>query len=139
TWIWICSSGCRPWNGSRTIERAQPPSTDRSMRMTSMIRIVTAASVAFAAAAALSTVAAMAEPTPPAPGKVTVNYVVPPFQHIYENLKRRKVLEELGEFLAPLKLKRDLALKTVQCNTVNAFYSSADHSLSMCYEMVAEF
>lgn len=105
-----------------------------------MKRIVTSAMLTFAATAILSSAATTQPATAePAPGKVTVNYVLPPYQHIYEKLKQRKVLEELGEFLSPLKLKRDLILRTVQCNTVNAFYSSSDRSISMCYEMVAEF
>jgi Putative metallopeptidase len=108
--------------------------------MTPMKRLVTAATLVFAASALLSTAAFAQRPAvEPQRGKVTAHYIEPPYQHIYENLKRRRVLEELGEFLSPLKLKRDLALKTVQCGVVNAFYNPSDHSISMCYEMVAEF
>ncbi len=105
-----------------------------------MKRLVTAATLALAATALLSTAALTQRPAADPPrGKVLADYVLPPYQHIYENLKRRQVLEELGEFLSPLKLKRDLTLKTVQCGVVNAFYDPDDHSISMCYEMVAEF
>jgi hypothetical protein len=108
--------------------------------MTPMKRFVAAATLALAASALLSTAALTQRPAADPPrGKVMTYYVVPTYQHIYESLKRRRALEELGEFLSPLKLKRDLTLKTVQCDMVNAFYDPDDHSISMCYEMVAEF
>jgi hypothetical protein len=57
---------------------------------------------------------------------------------VYELLKKRKVLEELQHFLAPLRLPHPLLLRAAQCNVVNACYNRAYRSLTICYELVAD-
>jgi hypothetical protein len=65
---------------------------------------------------------------------------VPPDKIVYvplmRRLKARRVLEQLSEFLAPLRLPHAFFLETKQCDTVNAFYSSSTWSLNICYELV---
>ena len=57
---------------------------------------------------------------------------------VRERLMARKLLEELSQFLAPLKLPINLKLLTHQCGTANAFYSAATSTVTLCYEYVAE-
>jgi hypothetical protein len=71
--------------------------------------------------------------------RVDFAYVAPsdPYlRPVYERLKKRQVLEELRQFLAPLRLPRKLTLKTLQCQTTNAFYNPREVALNICYEYV---
>ncbi len=73
--------------------------------------------------------------------RVTIDYIEPrspQFQDVYERIKKRKVLEELAEFLAPLRLPRTLRLKTKECGYNNAFYDPLEWSLNICYELVLD-
>src|SRR5262249_23186497 len=45
-----------------------------------------------------------------------------------------QLLEELSQFLAPLKLPRTLRVRTKPCNEVNAFYDPAEWTVNICYE-----
>jgi Putative metallopeptidase len=75
----------------------------------------------------------------PANPDVELTYVAPEapeLQSVYQRLKERQVLEELQHFLAPLRLPHLLHVRTAQCNQANAFYSSSDRSLTLCYELV---
>jgi len=76
----------------------------------------------------------------PAHPDITIAYVPPSkaqWQPLMGALQQRKVLEELRSFLAPLRLPHPLALRTRQCDVVNAFYNPADRSITLCYELVA--
>ncbi|MEA2987552.1 MAG: hypothetical protein QOG83_263 [Alphaproteobacteria bacterium] len=53
---------------------------------------------------------------------------------LYERLKNRRVLEQFKAFLSPLRMTRKLTLRTLDCNTPNAFYNSSSNSLELCYE-----
>jgi Putative metallopeptidase len=53
---------------------------------------------------------------------------------IYERVKKRQVLEELSAFLSPLRLPKTLRVRTLQCNTVNAFYDPDEFTVKICYE-----
>src|SRR5262245_45722662 len=44
------------------------------------------------------------------------------YQALYERVKKRAVLEEISEFLSPLKLKQKLIFETTTCGVENAFY-----------------
>jgi len=59
----------------------------------------------------------------------------PAHQPIYERLKKRRVLEDLQEFMSPLKLPQPLTIKMEGCGVVNAYYSSG--SVTICYEYIA--
>jgi hypothetical protein len=77
---------------------------------------------------------------PPNP-KIEIEYrppAAPRLEGVYEQLKGRKILEELQRFLAPLRLPHNLRLLTRQCDQVNAFYNGSDRSLTICYELVEE-
>jgi hypothetical protein len=69
---------------------------------------------------------------------VSVDYLEPKdpkLQAIYERVKGHKVLEEYSGFLSPLRLPVTLRLKTLQCDTDNAFYESTYWAVHMCYEL----
>jgi hypothetical protein len=70
--------------------------------------------------------------------KVATAYVEPldpKHRPIYERLKKRQVLEQLQQFLAPLRLPRTLTVKVEGCRgMVNAWY--LDASVTLCYEYI---
>jgi len=59
----------------------------------------------------------------------------PAHRPIYERLQKRRVLEDLRDFLSPLKLPQTLTLKIEGCGAVNAYYSSG--AVTICYEYIA--
>src|ERR1700704_3764561 len=74
----------------------------------------------------------------PETSSVRITYVEPvnpAHQPIMERLKRRQVLEDLRDFLSPLRLPARLLIKVEGCNgTVNAWYSA--NAVTYCYEMI---
>jgi hypothetical protein len=58
------------------------------------------------------------------------------YQALHDRVKKRGLLEEISEFLSPLKLKQTLTFETTTCGTVNAFYDPADQTVHLCYEML---
>jgi len=78
--------------------------------------------------------------------KIQVDYYAPrdpALQSLYEKLKQRKVLEELGQFLAPVSWPRTLRLIMKQCPrsgtpTPAAFYNYDEYSLTVCYQLFAD-
>jgi len=58
------------------------------------------------------------------------------YQALYDRVKKRAVLEEISEFLSPLKLKKKLIFETTSCGEVNAFYDFSDQTVHLCYEML---
>jgi hypothetical protein len=67
---------------------------------------------------------------------VVTRYTDWKYQALYERVKKRAVLEEISEFLSPLKLKKKLTFETTSCGTVNAFYDHNDQTVHLCYEML---
>jgi hypothetical protein len=59
----------------------------------------------------------------------------PAHRPIYERLQKRRVLEDLRDFLSPLKLPKPLTIKLEGCGVVNAYYSGG--AVTICYEYVA--
>ena len=57
------------------------------------------------------------------------------YQALYERVKKRAVLEEISEFLSPLKLKQKLIFETTQCGVENAFYDFNTNTVHLCYEI----
>jgi hypothetical protein len=114
------------------------------MNRNAMNRIVTVTALAVAVAwpAVVSTpVKAQALSDFPTNSNITVDYVEPRdarFQGVYERVKKRQVLEELAQFLSPLRLPHTLRLKTKQCGVVNAFYDPSEWSLNICYELILD-
>jgi hypothetical protein len=71
---------------------------------------------------------------------VEIAYVAPsnPTYHpIYERLQKRRVLEELRELLAPLRLPRKVLAKIEQCNQESRPYEPAG-PVAICYEYIHE-
>jgi hypothetical protein len=71
--------------------------------------------------------------------QIDIAYVAPKntaFQPYYEELKRRQVLEELQQFLSPLRLPRKILVKTDECSTNTAPYDSGK-PIIVCYEYIA--
>jgi hypothetical protein len=67
---------------------------------------------------------------------VVTRYTDWKYEALYERVKKRGVLEEISEFLSPLKLKKKLIFETSSCGVVNAFYDPADQTVHLCYEML---
>jgi hypothetical protein len=91
------------------------------------------------AALAVTAPAAAQTPARPASDAVRINYAEPKnpeHRPIHERLKKRRVLEDLQEFLSPLRLPEPLTIKIEGCNgIVNAYYS--DRAVTICYEYIA--
>ncbi len=71
--------------------------------------------------------------------RLTIDYVEPrsdEFQDLYRRLKQRQVLEELAQFLSPLKLPLTLRLTFAECGMVNADYDPLGLRIRICYEWV---
>ena len=82
--------------------------------------------------------AAAQPPAVPAGDQVRISYGVPKnpaHQPIYERLQKRRVLEDLRDFLSPLRLPQPLTIKIESCGVVNAYYSN--HAVTICYEYIA--
>jgi hypothetical protein len=73
--------------------------------------------------------------------RVAVAYVPPrdaKYQTMHDLLKEQRVLEKFREYLSPIRLPEVLTLKFDQCGTANAWYEASDHTVTVCYEYVAE-
>jgi hypothetical protein len=71
--------------------------------------------------------------------KLIVDYIEPvsdKYQDIYERLKKRQVLEELVQFLSPLKLPFTLRLKTAECGEIIPDYEPLELRVRLCYEWI---
>jgi len=58
------------------------------------------------------------------------------FLPVLDRLKQHKVLEQLSQFLSPLKLPHKFYLVTNECGKINAFYSSDVRAIILCYEFI---
>jgi putative metallopeptidase DUF4344 len=102
--------------------------------------IANAAALALTAAwpaAAIAPAAAQGAPELRNPQIETV-YVEPKdsaFRPIYERLKKRRVLEQLEQLLAPLRLPRKLQVRIDQCGTPFADYKPGGPA-TICYEYI---
>lgn len=70
--------------------------------------------------------------------KVLIEYVAPKnaqYKAIYERLKARLVLERLQVLLGPLKLEKELRIKTDECGAPLVPYKRGE-PVSICYEYV---
>lgn len=70
---------------------------------------------------------------------IEIEYVPPAQQYlrpVYERLKQRKVLEQLKDFLSPLRLPVTLRIRTLQCDDTNAYWAGRVEGLKLCYEYV---
>jgi hypothetical protein len=93
----------------------------------------------LAAAMGLAAAPAKAQPhADPGAGSVRIAYgetTNPVHRAIMERMQKRHVLEELRDFLSPLKLPAPLLIKVEGCNgTVNAWYAA--NTVTYCYELI---
>jgi len=103
----------------------------------STVRVVTLALVALVAAWC-GPVAAQA-PAELVSGTVSYAYLPPKspkYVPMVERLKAFRILEQLSEFLAPLRLPHKLTLTTKECGFVNAYYAPSRWVIEVCYEFV---
>jgi putative metallopeptidase DUF4344 len=108
-------------------------------RLTRSVAVLAAA----LAAAALQPPPAAAQPAPELRNdKIKVDYYEPRNQALmplYERLQRRRVLEELSQFLAAVRWPKTLRLIAKECppNTPRpeVYYSGYERSLTFCYQM----
>ncbi len=73
--------------------------------------------------------------------RVAITYAPPTnprYQMMHDLLKQQQVLEKFRDYLSPIRLRETLTLKFDQCGTANAWYESSDHTVTVCYEYVAE-
>src|SRR5262245_32277921 len=86
--------------------------------------------------------AAPAQPRPEPLTGVGIDYGDPKLdanKRVRDRLMNRKgggALEQYREFMSPLKLTRRLTVRMKECGGVDAHYSSADSSITFCYELL---
>jgi hypothetical protein len=79
-------------------------------------------------------------PVPARNPQVEIGYVAPADRSllpIYTRLKDRKVLEELAQFLAPLRLPSKLTVQVAQCGDKRRPYTTGG-PVTICYELVRQ-
>jgi hypothetical protein len=59
------------------------------------------------------------------------------YRALYDRLSKRRVLEELAQFLAPLRLPRKLTVKLDECGTPRLPYRR-EGPVVICYELISE-
>jgi hypothetical protein len=93
---------------------------------------------------ALTALPAAAQPKPqsqtsalaPNPN-IVIDYIDPrtaASQATLQRLRKRQVLEEMNQFLSPLRLPRVLRIRTKTCGQANAYYVPAEWAINICYE-----
>jgi hypothetical protein len=60
----------------------------------------------------------------------------PDFQYIYQQIKTRGILEQLAQFLSPLKLPHKITLQTGQCGATYVPYTHGP--VTICYEYLVQ-
>jgi Putative metallopeptidase/Protein of unknown function (DUF1036) len=71
--------------------------------------------------------------------KISYAYVPPKslkYVSMVARLQSFAVLEQLSQFLSPLRLPHRLTLTVAECGTANAFYMPTAWQIVMCYEMI---
>jgi hypothetical protein len=124
----------------RTADHRPVRSFEFKLRITSMKSILSAAALALACVSfSPDPAAAQAVQSPELlrNSKVIIDYIdprSPKSEQTLARLKKRQVLEELAQFLSPLRLPRVLRIRTKSCFQANAFYMPAEWAVSLCYE-----
>jgi hypothetical protein len=107
-----------------------------------MKRVGTAAAVAFAVAWLQTTPAMAQTPLALRNEKIKFDYYEPrnpALLPLYERMQRRAVLENLGQFLAPVRWPKTLRLVMKECPAgaprPEVFYSRIERSVNVCYQL----
>lgn len=93
----------------------------------------------FACAIGVPPAAAQVPPDLQPNTRIAIDYIdprTPKYDEFLERLRSRRVLEQLAQFLSPLRLPRVLRLRTKQCGVENAYYDNSEWSITFCYEML---
>jgi Putative metallopeptidase len=105
----------------------------RSILRVAGLALVSWAAVACGPAAAQQAPSSLTSPT------VTFAYLPPKspkYVPMIDRLKSFRVLEQLSEFLSPLRLPHRFTLSTKECGFVNAQYVPSRWGIELCYEFV---
>ncbi len=110
-----------------------------------MMKMKWIAQIAAVAVAAWTTVVPAPAPAEASPelrnSKVDFAYIPPKSVKYYamlERLKKRQFLEQLSEFVSPVRFPHPFYLITTECGVVNAFYSFSQWAIFICYEWIEE-
>jgi hypothetical protein len=80
----------------------------------------------------------LAQPAPDLTNDMIEITYVPPqrsgLKPIYEYMKEHRFLEQLKQFLSPLKLPMTLRITMLECGVTNSFWESRSQGLKLCYE-----
>ncbi len=71
--------------------------------------------------------------------KIRYSYVPPKslkYVAMSERLKQFQLLEQLSQFLSPLRLPHTFSMLTLECGMVNAYYQASRRHIVLCYEFV---
>jgi hypothetical protein len=103
-----------------------------------MGRSFVASALAFALIGIVPVPARSQTPSDLENSQVDIAYIEPSnpaFLPIHERLKQRRVLEELRQFLAPLRLPRKILVRAEQCNQESRPYEPGG-PVTICYEYI---
>ena len=75
------------------------------------------------------------------PNRVVIEYVRPQnadLLELYESVKVHGALEKIQKILSPIRLREELAVKTMECGTVNTWYRREGlvPTVTICYEFL---
>jgi hypothetical protein len=109
----------------------------RRVRRGSAARLVLSLVTGLACGAALVT-AAVAQAVPAAAAAVQIRYEASQkFTAVRDMLQRHKVLERAQVFMSPLRLPRELTIRTAECGAPAVPYDAGKGIITICYEAIA--
>jgi hypothetical protein len=127
----------------RAFPRKQESESETSASLVSPARA--AVSIIVWASLLATSAAAQFQPSPALrSANIAFDYYEPRdrgYEQLYRRLQARQILEELGQFLAPVRWPHKLRLLTKECpaNTPEpqVFYSGIEYSITLCYQWFA--
>ncbi len=106
--------------------------------MKSIVRVATLA-FALAWTAVLCQPTSAQAPSDLINSKIEFSYIPPKslkYLPVFNRVQQFKLLEQLSEFLAPLRLPHKFSMVTIECGFVNAQYQPSKWRIELCYEYV---
>ena len=80
-----------------------------------------------------------AQPPSDQASKIQFSYIPPKslkYLPVFNRVQQFKLLEQLSEFLSPLRLPHKFSMVTIECGFVNAQYQPSRWRIELCYEYV---
>jgi hypothetical protein len=109
----------------------------RRVRRGSAARLAFSLGAALACGVVLATAAA-AQTAPAAAEQVHARYEASQkFTAVRDMLQRHKVLERAQVFMSPLRLPRELTIRTAECGSPSVPYDAGKGIITICYEAIA--